>query len=448
MLLLISTALGATAASLVTSMEVPSADLVDATLDAHTDATAVQTSMGTISPEAGSDFAWLYTGKVGVGPETGTDINPMGTKGDRSTLTLELAAPAGANSLVFEFYFLSAEYPEYVGSAYNDTFQAIVTGSAYTGNAAQDSGGNDINVNSVLFAVTAPSDLSGTGFENVGGGTGWLTTVVPVDPSTNLTLEFTVYDVGDGILDSGVALDNFYWSESDIDTPMIVRSITIDYLTPKRAPEDGGIETAITGEDFNDSCIASFDGVEAPTTYVDDNTLTALVPAHEPGLVDVTVSCIAVEDILEGGFTYYTTEDGAEPPALHSASPYNHDNEGGEVVTVLGEGFVDGATFLVDGVDVGGSLIDGTQATFYAPAHEAGLVDLEIVNPDGLADVLHGALLYNEPVELPDTAAPDSGPADSGTENPDDPLSQGTGCTTVPIGAAWLLGLFLIRRRR
>ena len=448
MLLSLSVAFAATAGDLTTSIEVPSADVASVDLDAHADATEVYTSLGTISPEAGSDFAWLYTGDVSVGPESGTDIKPSGVKGDKSTLTLELNAPAGANSLVFEFYFLSAEYPEYVGSAYNDTFEANVSGSAYTGNAAQDGSGNDIDVNSVLFAVTNPSDLTGTGFENVGGGTGWLTTVVPVDPSTTLTLELTVFDEGDGILDSGVALDNFYWSESDIDTPVIVRSIAVDYLSPKRAPEDGGITTEVYGTDFNDSCVAHFDGVAADTTFVDEFTLSAVVPAHEPGLVDVTVACVAVEDVLEGGFTYFTTEDGATPPSLSGAAPYNHELEGGEIVTVRGEGFVDGATFLLDGADVSASLVDSTEARFTAPAHAAGLVDLEIVNPDGLSDLLHGALLYNEPVVLPDTGSPDTGGLDSGGDGATAPPPKGTGCSSAGMGTAWLIGLLLLRRRR
>ena len=446
MFLLTSTALAASAADLVTAIEVPAADLASATLDAHADATDVLSSKGTITPQAGSDFAWLYTGDVSVGPESGTDIKPFGAKGDRSTLTLELDAPSTANSLVFDFYFLSAEYPEYVGSSYNDKFQANVTGSAWSGNAAQDSGGNDISVNSVLFAVTSATDLAGTDFENVGGGTGWLPTVVPVDPGTTVTLELTVFDVGDGILDSAVALDAFDWSESDVDTPIIVRSISIDFLSPKRSSEDGGLTTRIHGEDFNESCVAAFDGVEADTTYVDDLTLDAVVPPHAPGLVDVKVSCIAVEDILEGGFTYFTTEEGAEPPTLSSASPYNHELEGGATVTVLGEGFVEGATLLLDGVDVGATVLDGGQARFTAPAHAAGLVDLEIVNPDGLADTLHGALLYNEPVELPDTA--DTALEDSAPPEEEGPPAQGTGCTVAPLGGAWLLGLLLVWRRR
>ena len=60
-----------------------------------------------------------------------------------------------------------------------------------------------------LFTVTTPSDPTGTTFDGgVGGGTGWLMVVVPVDPSTTVDLEMTIYDVSDGSGDSAVLIDN------------------------------------------------------------------------------------------------------------------------------------------------------------------------------------------------------------------------------------------------
>src|SRR5262249_25522829 len=58
----------------------------------------------------------------------GVDLGPTGTAGDTATLVLTLQVPANALAVVFDFAFLSEEYPEYVGSQYNDFFSATLNG--------------------------------------------------------------------------------------------------------------------------------------------------------------------------------------------------------------------------------------------------------------------------------------------------------------------------------
>ena len=449
MILLSSLALAAIGDDLAAAMDVPAADINSANLSAGTtDMVEVSSQIGTINPQQGSDFAWLYTGRIGVSPESGTDMGPYGTAGDRSTLTLNLSAPSTANSLVFDFFFLSAEYPEYVGSIYNDSFEANITGSAYTGNAAIDSQGNGININSVLFAVTNPADLAGTGFEVVGGGTGWLSVVVPVDPSTTITLDLTVYDVADGILDSAVAIDDFYWSESDVDVPTIVKDIDVDFLSPKRGSIDGGEATTIYGDGFGEACEVDFDGVEATSlTYVDENSFIATPPAHAEGLVDVKVRCLGVSKTLKGGYTYYDTSEGLIPPVIHQVDPYNVSVEGGAALTITGEDFQAGAKIVLDTQQLVTSFQDEFTLIATAPPHAEGLVDVRVDNPDGMSDILYGAVQY---VGEPDLGlGEDTGAAqDSGGDlfGGADPAEKG--CSTGALGASWLLTLFALAIRR
>jgi hypothetical protein len=104
-------------------------------------------------------------------------------------------------------------------------------------NISFDSLHNPVSVNNGFFEVcqskgcyTCPSgtaSLAGSGMEKLdsifdpgnpiaitGGGTMWLTTDAPVVPGETLTLDFMVFDVSDGILDSATILDNFRWSLS------------------------------------------------------------------------------------------------------------------------------------------------------------------------------------------------------------------------------------------
>ena len=124
MLLLSFYAFAAQPQDLSNSMSIPSADIASQTLTADSQATAVQSNLGVIYPTDGSDFAQLYTGAVGAPPESGTDLGAYGESGDRVTFTVQLNVPSTANSALFDFYFLSAEYPEFVGTQYNDKFEA------------------------------------------------------------------------------------------------------------------------------------------------------------------------------------------------------------------------------------------------------------------------------------------------------------------------------------
>ncbi len=440
----------ATANDLATAMAVPSADLVSTTIIGNASAYDALSNLGILNPTEGADLAYLYTGRVGVNPETGTDLPPMGSQlGDKVTFTLTFSVPATANSLSFDFYFLSAEYPEFVGTQYNDTFETNVTGTAWSGNAAVDGAGNDITINSALFSVTNPADLQGTGFNNTGGGTGWMTTLVPADPLDTLTLEFVIWDEADGIYDSAVMLDNFTWSEDEVDVPVIVEDLEIDYLSPKRGSIDGNESTTIYGTGFNETCKAFFDGVEAPTTYVDSYTMTAVPLAHAAGLVDLEVDCTGSQGDLVGAYTYYDSEAGEDEPLIDTVSPYDVEVDGGEEITVTGEGFHEDLVATLDGETLDVGWIDSATFTFTTPAHEEGLADLRVVNPNGLENTLSGALLF---VDTPTWPLEDTGLADTGENEESKGGSASTGCTTLPSRAGWiwvaLSAVALVNRRR
>jgi hypothetical protein len=411
------------------AMSIPSTDILSQSLSADSLATSVPTSLGSIYPTDGADMAELYTGAVGAPPESGTDLGAYGELGDRTTFTVQLQVPATANSMFFDFFFLSAEYPEFVGTQYNDKFEANISGTAYSGNAATDSMGNLVDVNSAFFTVVQSADLQGTGFENgVGGGTGWLTMIVPVDPNDIVTISFTVYDVADGIYDSMVMLDNFDWSTSDIDIPVIITPILLDYLSPKRSSIDGGVVTSVYGEDFNGTCSVYFDGVESSqTTFVDSTELQAVAPPHPEGIIDVDVICDGVEGTLSNSFTYFEDFDGALPPSISTVTPYQIVANGGDEIQVVGSDFISGASVEIDGVAVASTFVSDQLLTFIAPAHSEGFANILVRNPDGLYDELSGALYYTPSVAEPEaeTTEPSSEEGEEGEEGNEVDGSEG-----------------------
>ncbi|MEM6291143.1 MAG: choice-of-anchor L domain-containing protein [Myxococcota bacterium] len=138
-------------------------------------------------------------------------------------LQFETQAPAGTYGFSFDFAFFSAEFPEYVGSEFNDIFVAWSSSESYTGNLCF--------VNDQPCTVTAlwppqftegnPA-LDGTLFEpgegeddglpgTSGEATGWFEARGSAIPGEFVQLTFAVFDMGDTIFDTLVLLDNFRW---------------------------------------------------------------------------------------------------------------------------------------------------------------------------------------------------------------------------------------------
>jgi hypothetical protein len=55
------------------------------------------------------------------------------------------------------------------------------------------------------------AETMGTGFDVDAGGTAWLQTQAPIDPSGEITIRFAIWDTGDHALDSTALVDNFQW---------------------------------------------------------------------------------------------------------------------------------------------------------------------------------------------------------------------------------------------
>lgn len=159
------------------------------------------------------------------GTTTGTPYDGIG-------LELELQVPDWAEGLSFDFTFYTYEWPGWICSTYNDFFIASldpIPPGQTDGNISFDSAGNPISVNNALLSVCGcaggppcsaggktfdcpggTAELQSTGFEN-NAATGWLSTTAPVEPGTVVTLRLSVYDSGDGVLDSTTLIDNFRW---------------------------------------------------------------------------------------------------------------------------------------------------------------------------------------------------------------------------------------------
>lgn len=439
--------------ALALALDVPATDLTTATYTGDTSAALVADALGVIVPFTPAELAILSTGEAGsLEPQLGTDFGAAGAPGDRGTLEVTLLPPADAYRFEVQVYFLSAEYPEFVGTLFNDKFQVNVTGPAWSGDAGMDDQGLPISVNSAYFGVTSAEALDGTGFEGIdpwdttgsgliGGGSGWLTIAVPVTPGAPVDVEFVIRDVGDGSYDSTVVIDDFRWTTEPLDEPAVIAPPAIDWLSPKRGPVEGGGETELRGRNFDPSCFAVLGGnVADETVFVDSHHLRIVAAPHVAGLVDVRLDCEDGEAALNGAYTYYdTAPQGLDALRIVEVLPWTLPLGGG-AVTLAVEGLVDGVGVKVGGEAVDVTPVDATHVSVIAPPHDGGVADVEIEAPDGRVDVRVGALFY-----VDEAARLDDVDTDVGYDTGGPPGCSCGGSSAPP----WLaLGLLVLAFRR
>jgi IPT/TIG domain/PKD domain len=76
-------------------------------------------------------------------------------------------------------------------------------------------------------------------------------------------------------------------------------------VSPATSPVGGGAKVVLTGAGFAEGAIVRFDGIPASgVTVLSPNLITATVPAHGPGNVDVSVDSDGTKVTAAGAFTY------------------------------------------------------------------------------------------------------------------------------------------------
>jgi len=217
----------------------------------------IMTSHGTMVPTNGDTFALISTGIAGTDIVTSYENEPGDERGtwfaggkygyprDEATLTMTLQVPLFMHYLFYDVQFLSSEYPEYVGTQYNDKLTISVN------SPSEGTSTYIFDVNSGYFILES-DDITGTGFDVFArsgnpGNVDWLDTIYrhyaadagasglvrivgtahPVSPLEEITVTINIKDAGDNLFDSAVFVDFFRFS-GEARTEIIADKIPYD----------------------------------------------------------------------------------------------------------------------------------------------------------------------------------------------------------------------------
>ena len=240
-------------------------------------------------PLSGGTFAILTNGNAAHADQPNTDPDTSEAVGgnfvrgntdfDVSILKIDLDIPGDANCLSIRFRFLSEEYPEFVGSFFNDAFVAELDTSTWTtsgtvisapDNFAFDPANKAISINAAGVTSMTQAEAAGTTYD---GATPLLSASTPVTPGPH-SLFLSIFDQGDDIFDSAVFLDK---------------------LVISRTPPEGCLRgaTVLSASKITSTPIVAPGGTALYTITIDN-------PGDEP----VTLNTIT--DTLPTGFAYVT----------------------------------------------------------------------------------------------------------------------------------------------
>ena len=170
-------------------------------------------------------------------------------------------------------------------------------------------------------------------------------------------------------------------------------SVSLTAIQPNSGATNGTTIVRIVGTGFQPGAIVIVGAPATEVTVVNSTTITATVPVHPVGTVDVVVTNTGGQSArLNGGFSYVHV-----PRATVTAiSPSIGSTAGGTSVTITGTGFHNAATVTMGGVEAKPFVYQGS-IHLIAPAHGPGVVDVVVTNPGTEPYTLAGGYTYAFP---------------------------------------------------
>jgi hypothetical protein len=309
---------------------------------------------------AGGDSVTIY----GAGFETGMVVEFGGVSAtvqsvDASGAEASVVTPAGSAGLTD----VRAETTDGDATILEDGFYYAASAAEFSIAAVNPavgpaSGGVDVTIiGSGLDASGLSVTFDGQAAPVVDSGAGHATVTIPAH---------AVGSVDVAIADGNGATDTLTQAFSYVD------DLWIDRITPDTADVAGGASVTIEGEGFTGAQRVLFGGIAAQFTVDSDTQISATVPPHAAGVVDVVVER-DIEARFVDGFTF------TESLEVFGFQPVRGSVAGNTYVEIRGRGFT-GAMDVEFGTDLATTvqIVDAQTLAVRTPPHATGPVDVVV----------------------------------------------------------------------
>ncbi len=245
------------------------------------------------------------------------------------------------------------------------TYDATPTVTAVSPASGPIAGGTVVTITGTGFLTTTAVKFGSTAATSYTVSSDTQITATSPAQSAGVVNIVVTNSTGSGTLENGFTYDGI---------PIVTAA------SPSSSPISGGTSVTILGAGFLTTTSVQF-GSTAATAYSinSDTQITATAPAHAAGVVNIVVTNSTGSGTLTNGFTY----DGI--PTVVSVSPIGGLPAGGDIVTILGTGFLT-ATDVDFGSNAATSFTVNSdiQITAIAPPGTAGTtVGVTVTNPSG-----------------------------------------------------------------
>jgi phosphatidylserine/phosphatidylglycerophosphate/cardiolipin synthase-like enzyme len=278
---------------------------------------------------------------------------------------------------------LSATGPSWTFTTGTPATGQGATVTAISPTTGPSSGATQVTITGTNFLAGAIVSFgqSTAGSIKVTGGT-TITAVAP--PHVAGTVGITVTNKAG---DSGTLPAAYLYTSSSPST-----APKLNVIQPNTGSPSGGDAVSIAGSNLVHGMTVTIGGAPAIITSSNSVSIHATTPSGT-GIADLVVTNPNGQSAtLRGAFTYAGPPG---PPSVTSTAPGSGSVNGGNTITVTGDGFNKGAV-----VRVGGTLcttiivLNSSTITATTPAHPLGSADVVVTNIDGQSGTLPGGFNY------------------------------------------------------
>lgn len=192
-------------------------------------------------------------------------------------------------------------------------------------------------------------------------------------------------------------------------------SPVVNAVSPTSGTVAGGNTVTILGANFSSGAIVLFGSKNATSVTIDSSTqIRAVAPSNPAGSVDLEVRNPNGKSGKRNGAYAYTA---IPAPTVSGVSPTTGLTTGGQVVTVNGSNFQSGAAVKFGSLNgTGVTFVSATQLTVTTPAVGAGVVSVQVINPDGQSATRNNSFTFMLPSPTIVSLSPNSGGTGGGTQ--------------------------------